>query len=106
MSTKYINCFIAKREQKHFCKGDVVAIINHEIVDSPAGLTNYHKYAILVEVDIFKRENGKMIRYNRFKQHHNTTIFANFFLSLERMTKEEEKEFLKEEKVYLTILEK
>ena len=103
MSKKYINCYIAKREYKHFCKGDIVAVINHEIVDSPAGLANYHKYAIFVEVDIFKKEDSKLIRYNGFKQHHNTTMFAEFYLSLEKMTKTE---FLKKEKVYLNILEK
>lgn len=102
---KYKAVYIARKSHKHFCKGDVVGIIEQEIVDAPAHLVNYNKLAILVQVDIFKKYGDKLIRYNGFKQHHNTTMFADLMLSFDKLSDKEIEEFYKKDKIFQNVIE-
>ena len=101
---KYKSINVAIRDYKHFCKGDIVAIVEHTIVDAPIDSEKYNKLAIYVRADIFKKENGKLVRYNGFEQHHNTTEFAGFMRSTEKLSAKDEKEFYKQEKVFQNVI--
>ena len=102
---KYKAVYIARKGHKHFCKGDIVGVVEQEIVDAPADLVNYNKLAIFVEVDIFKKNGDKLIRYNGFKQHHNTTIFADMMLSFNKLSDEEIEKFYKKDKIFQNVIE-
>ena len=65
--------YIAIKEHRHFCEGDVVEI-RSKVVDVPAGLDpdKFGKKAIEVEAFI-SYESGK----NHFLHHYNSTMFAD-----------------------------
>ena len=102
---KYKAVYIARKGHKHFSKGDIVGMVEQEIVDAPAHLVNYNKLAIYVEVDIFKKDGDKLIRYNGFKQHHNTIMFADLMLSFDKLSDKEIEEFYKKDKIFQNIIE-
>jgi len=103
-NVKYKTLYEVKKKLGSLDVGNIVAIISDDVVPAPP-LENYNKCAILVIADVFEDRDGKLIRYNSFSHHHNSEMFAEFILSLRKLSKDEEEEFYQRDRIYNKVLE-
>ena len=99
---KYKTIYEVKKKLGSLDVGNIVAIISDDVVPAPP-LENYSKSAILVVADIFQDEDGKLIRYNSFSPHHSSSMFAEFILSLRKLSDDEVAEFYRRDKVFIDV---
>ena len=99
---KYKTIYEVKNKLGSLDVGNIVAIISDDVVPAPL-LENYNKCAILVIADIFEDKDGKLIRYNSFSPHYNSEMFAEFILSLRKLSDDEIEEFYRRDKIFVDV---